>query len=297
MRDVRVAPGLFDYEPRTLEVHGNAVSCVDSGSGPPVVLVHGNPTWSFAFRDIIAGLVDEHRVIAPDHVGMGRSARPDPGAYPYTLSRRIADLDSIIDQLVPTGPVDLVLHDWGGPIGCGWATTHPDRVGRILLLNTAAFPPPLGMGLPWALRLARSPAGGVLVRRFGTFNLAALAVGARRRLPKPVVEGYLAPYRTARDRRAIYEFVLDIPVRESDPAWAPLAAMASRLHVLRDHAVTICWGMKDPVFTAPVLDEWRRRLPSAQVVRFPSAGHFVFEDAPTPVVKIARDLFAPADAP
>src|SRR5690606_27871966 len=102
--------------------------------------------------------------------------------------------------------VDLVLHDWGGPIGLGWATRHPERVRSALLLNTAAFPLPDSMDLPWMLRTARSRAGRVLVRRLGAFNLGAVLLGPRRLLSPTVMRGYLDPYRGVADRVAVDQF-------------------------------------------------------------------------------------------
>ena len=293
---MRVEARGFPYRRRTLDVGGHEMAYVDEGWGPPVVMVHGNPTWSFTFRNLIAALARDHRVIAPDHIGMGRSARPQPGSYDYTLEQRIRDLTSVIDALVPSGPVDLVVHDWGGAIGCGWATRFPERLGRLLVLNTAAFPLPDGERLPLALRLARSDVGALLIRYLGTFNLGTVALGAKGALSWPAIRGYLAPYRSPADREAVLAFVRDIPVSESDPAWEPLTCMAERLPLLHRHQVTVCWGLKDPVFTPRLLDEWRQRLPGAQIVTFPHAGHLVHEDAGAVIVDIARGLFSQEDA-
>lgn len=287
-----VDPRLFPYARRTLDVGGQEMAYVDEGSGPPVVMVHGNPTWGFTYRAFIRALVDDHRVIVPDHIGMGRSGRPDPAAYPFTLRRRIADLTELLDRIVPAGPVDLVVHDWGGVIGLGWATTHPERVNRVLAMNTVAFPLPHDERLPAVLRFARTPPGRFLSRQVAAFNLGALPVGARRMLPWPVLRGYLAPYARPSDREAVVRFVDDIPLGEDDPAWWPLAETSAGLDVLRDRQVVICWGMRDPVFSARLLDQWRQRLPGAQIVRFPDAGHLVHEDAPAATVRIARALFA-----
>ena len=274
--------------------HVHELAYVDTGAGPPVVMVHGNPTWGFLFRRLVAGLADRHRVLVPDHIGMGRSARPAPGTYDHTLRSRIADLGAFIDAVVPSGRVDLVVHDWGGAIGLGWATRHPERVGRVLAANTVAFPLPPRRRLPWQLRLARSGPGAVLVRRAGLFNLAALAVGARTRLDRQAVRGYLAPYRTTADRDAVLAFVRDIPVAPGDRAWRPLVDTAARLDALHDSELVICWGLRDPVFTPDLLDEWCRRVPGVRIVRFPDAGHLVLDDAADAILAIARELFEPA---
>lgn len=283
----------FPYARRTLEVGGQEMAYVDEGSGPPVVMVHGNPTWGFAFRSFIEALRHDHRVVVPDHIGMGRSARPDPGAYPFTLRRRIADLTELLDKVVPEGRVDLIVHDWGGAIGLAWATAHPDRVGRVLVMNTAAFPLPPGERLPDLLRVARTPPGRLASRWLAAFNVGVLLVGPRRRLPWAVIGGYLTPYRRPADREAVVRFVDDIPLSEDDPSWWPLVGTGAALDTLADREIVVCWGMRDPAFTPRLLEEWRRRLPGAQIVRFPNAGHLVFEDAPGPLTRIAEELFAP----
>lgn len=281
------APG-WDHPVAHLEVGGQRIAYVDVGEGPPVVAVHGNPTWGFAFRTLVAGLIDRHRLVVPDHVGMGRSSRPDRDAYPHVLARRIADLEELVDRVVGDGPVSMVVHDWGGPIGLGWAVRHPERVGRILVLNTAAFPLPHGTPLPRLLRVARSALGAAAIVAANSFVVGTVALGAHRRLPTDVARGYLAPYDSPARRTAIRAFVEDIPLAPGDASWDALCDVSDRLEVLDDGRVAICWGMRDPVFTAAILREWRRRLPSARVVELAHAGHLVLEDAAPEVLDVAR---------
>lgn len=295
MTDRPVPAGRFPYAPHTLDLgDGIALRYVDEGAGPNVLCVHGNPTWSYLWRDVIADLRRDHRVVAPDHVGMGRSSVPLPHRYPYTLDRRVADLDRLVGHLDLDGPVTLVLHDWGGAIGMSWAVDHPDRVAGIVLCNTAAFPLPDGHALPWQLGLARGGVGDLLVCGLNAFVRGTLAVGARSRLPADVRAGYLAPYRRSEDRLAVREFVRDIPVGPGDPAWDRLQRTADRLDRLRDVAALLLWGDRDPVFDDGILDEWRRRLPAAEVRRFPDAGHLVVDDARDHVVPAIRRFLAGA---
>lgn len=293
MTGLPVPAGRFPYPAHTLELgDGIALRYVDEGAGPPVVAVHGNPTWSYLWRDVVADLRRDHRVVAPDHVGMGRSSVPLPHRYPYTLERRAEDLGRLIDALALDEPVTLLLHDWGGPIGMSWAVDHPERVARLVLLNTAAFPLPEGHGLPYPLRLARSGVGDLLVCGLNAFVLGTLAVGARSRLPADVRAAYLAPYRRSEDRLAVREFVRDIPVRPGDASWERLARTRDGLGALRDVPALICWGDRDPVFDEAILDEWRDRLPHAEVRRHPDAGHLLLEDAGDRVVPEIRRFLA-----
>lgn len=286
----------WPYETRSLEVGGHRMAYVDEGSGPPVVLVHGNPTWGFYFRSLIATLpLVGRRAIAPDHIGMGRSDKPSPKHYPYTLRRRVADLGAFLDATVPDGPVSLVVHDWGGAIALAWAVEHPERVDRLVLLNTGAFPLPAAKMMPWTLTTARLPVLGELaVTRLNAFSLGALVLGSGRHwLPAEARRGLLAPYDSPAHRVAVARFVQDIPLRPTDPAYPVLARTEERLHLLADTPALVCWGMKDPVFDGTVLDHLLTFLPQAEVHRYADAGHYVLEDVPDRIVPLATRFLAP----
>ncbi len=286
----------WPYPGRSIDVGGHTMAYVDEGTGPPVLLVHGNPTWSFYYRSLLAALPPLGlRAIAPDHIGMGRSDKPSADAYPHTLSRRVQDLGEFIDGLGLTGPISLVVHDWGGAIALAWAVDNADRVDKLVLLNTGAFPLPPDKVLPWTLRAARLPViGDVAVRRLNAFSLGALVLGSGRRwLPAEARDGLLAPYDSPAHRVAVSQFVRDIPLGPSDRAYAVLARTEQRLHLLQDIPTLICWGMRDPVFDGVVLDHLVSLLPKADVHRFADAGHYVLEDAADRIVPLVTRLLAP----
>lgn len=285
-------PALYPFEGRRLDVGGAALHYLDEGAGPPVLMVHGNPTWSFYYRDLVRALAPGHRCIVPDHIGCGLSDKPDDDAYDYTLGRRIDDLDALITHLDP-GPLTLVVHDWGGAIGFGWAARHPELVERLVILNTAAFHNPRGVKIPPSLRLARdTKLGALLVQGLNAFAAGATRLAVKRRMPSAVRRSYVAPYDSWDHRIATLRFVQDIPLSEADPAWAPLTAASDGLARFVDTPALICWGERDFVFDAPFLDEWRRRLPHAEVHRFPEAGHYVLEDAGEAITPLIEDFFA-----
>ena len=287
----------WPYATREARVGGHTMAYVDEGSGPPVVLVHGNPTWSFYYRRLLEALPPLGlRAIAPDHIGMGRSEKPSASAYPHTLARRVADFGDFVDGLGLDGPLSLVVHDWGGAIALAWAVEHVDRVDKLMILNTGAFPLPPGKRMPWSLRAARLPAvGDLLVRRLNAFSLGALVLGSGRHwVGTEARAGLLAPYDSPEHRVSVAEFVRDIPLSAADPAYAVLAHTESRLHLLSDVPTTVCWGMKDPVFDGTVLDHLLRFLPKAEVHRYADAGHYVLEDVPERIVPLATRLLAPA---
>lgn len=280
--------GEYPFAPHVLDVGGARYHYVDEGAGDPVVMVHGNPTWSFYYRRLVTGLRDRYRVIAPDHVGCGRSDKP--AAYEYRLARHVANLETLIGHL-GLDRITLVVHDWGGPIGMGYATRHPERVRRLVVLNTAAFWMP---GVPLRLRFARLPVvGDIAIRRLNLFLRFALRIAARPdRLTPGVRAGYLAPYRTYADRIAHLRFVEDIPVDAGHPSYPVLRAIEAGLPALRDRPMLVVWGARDPIFTDRVLAEWRTRFPAADVRRLADAGHWVLEDAHERIVPWVRDFLA-----
>ena len=275
------------------------MSYEDEGTGRPVVMVHGNPTWSFYWRTLTEALPKAgFRAIAPDHIGMGNSARPSRTEYDHTLASRVADFGAFVDEVAPTGSIDLVVHDWGGPIALTWAVEHPDRVERIVLLNTGAFPLPSDKPIPLPLRAARWPViGDFAVTRLNAFSLGALVMGSGRRiLPREARQGLLAPYRSKASRVAVHAFVKDIPATPSDPSYAVLRHTEDSLAKLADKPMLICWGMKDFVFDEGILAKLETAFPEAEVHRYADAGHYVLEDVPERIVpEVVR--FLRADRP
>ena len=270
---------LYPFESRYFERSAGRMHYVDEGEGTPVIMVHGNPTWSFYYRNVILKLRENYRCIAVDHLGCGKSAKPSVDAYDYHLDSRIRDLEALLENVVPEGKVDLVVHDWGGAIGFGWATKYADRIRRLVVLNTAAFPNPKQMRLPFTLWLIRNtPLGKLLVQGANAFAAGATKMAVMKPMPAAVKAGYVAPYDTWSNRVATYRFVKDIPLTEKDPGYNTLNVMAEGLSQFKDTPTLICWGAKDFVFDDDFLAAWRRHLPDADVRYYPEAGHYILED-------------------
>ena len=281
------------FKSHFLERDGLRLHYVDEGAGEPVVMVHGNPTWSFYYRRWVDALKNRYRVIVPDHIGCGLSDKPGDDRYPYRLERRAADLEALLDSLGIDSDITLVAHDWGGMIAMHYAVSHPERVRRIILMNTAAFHLPASKSMPLSLRLARGPIGALLVRGMNLFSRGALAFGLKRyRLSPEERAGYLRPYDSWKNRIAVHRFVQDIPLKQSDPSYAAVSYVQDGLDRLRDIPVILFWGMKDFVFDHEFLAEWERRLPHARVVRFEDAGHLVLEDAFEEIRKTSDEFLA-----
>src|SRR4051794_10566676 len=223
---VREHPG------RDLDRGGLRYHYLDEGQGEPVVMVHGNPTWSFYYRRLVEGLRASYRTIVPDHIGCGLSDKPDDSRYDYTLESRIADLEVLLDHLgLVDGGLTLVVHDWGGAIGLGYATRHPERVARLVILNTAAFHLPKTKAFPWAIWACRdTPRGAFLVRGLNAFCRGTARLGCTRRpLPRDLRDAYCAPYDSWKHRIAVHRFVQDIPLRPGDRAYDTLTQIQTGL--------------------------------------------------------------------
>jgi len=246
---------------------------------PPVLMLHGNPTWSFYYRNLVLALRGGYRCIVPDHIGCGLSDKPNDSRYDYRLRSRIEDLETLLDRLGLEQPLTLVVHDWGGMIGFAWAVRNPERIARTVILNTAAFPLPEDKRMPAALGLVRNTAlGAFLVRRFNAFSAIAARVAFKRPVPKDVREAYTLPYDSPANRIATLRFVQDIPLAEGDPGFDILLETAEHLHCLRGKSCLIAWGERDFVFDAPFLNKWQTYFPQATVHRLPECGHYVLED-------------------
>ncbi len=270
---------------RWLGIHGHQMHVIDTGprKGPSgtLVMVHGNPTWSFYYRRLVTHFSNCYRCIVPDHIGMGLSSKPDDQAYSYTLKQRIADLEDLLEQLCPAGPLTLILHDWGGMIGMGYAARHRSRIAGLVLMNTAAFRLPEGKPLPWSLGLCRTPVlGAVAVRTLNLFCLGATRQCVKTaRLSAADQANLLAPYDSWANRIGVHRFVEDIPLRPGDTSYDCVTNIEQSLPQFLDCPVRIFWGGQDFVFDDDFLAKWRSVWPQAVVTRFPEAGHYVLEDA------------------
>jgi pimeloyl-ACP methyl ester carboxylesterase len=272
----------YPFQPHAF-VHpdGLTQSYLDEGprDGEVVLMLHGNPSWSYYWRKLVLGLRDKYRCVVPDHIGMGLSDKPSDEDYAYTLQSRIDDLERLLDGLGITGPVTLAVHDWGGMIGFGWALKHSARVRRLVVLNTGAFPLPAAKPMPWQLKLGRdSWLGTLLIRGFNAFAAGAARDGVVTTMPAAVRRAYEAPYDTWANRISTLRFVQDIPLAPGDRAWALVEASGKKLPDYADRPAFLGWGLRDFVFDKHFLEGFRAALPRAEEHVFEDAGHYVLED-------------------
>ncbi|MGM9999221.1 MAG: alpha/beta fold hydrolase [Candidatus Bruticola sp.] len=253
----------------------------------PIVCVHGNPTWSYYYRELVKAFRPHHRVIVPDHIGMGLSDKPQH--YNYCLSSHIDNFELLMDKL-NLEPFTMVVHDWGGAIGLGYAVRHPEKVKRILFLNTAAYRSPF---MPSVIKLARVPVlGSLLVRGLNAFVIGALLISTKRPISSYTASGYIAPYNSWSNRIGVLRFVQDIPMDQSHPSYQTLKEIELNLPKLASIPKTFVWGGLDRVFNDNFLRRWQTIYPDAEFHRLNDAGHYVMEDASEVVFEHLRNLLA-----
>lgn len=277
----------YPFVSHWFEVDGHVQHYIDEGQGTVLLMVHGNPTWSFAWRRLVKDLGRDHRVIAIDHLGCGFSEKPQDRNV-YTLNQHIQRLASLV-KLLDLQQITLFGHDWGGAIGMGCAGRLADRFQRFVLMNTGAFH---SQAIPFRISLCRIPVLGKLGDQgLNLFARAALKMAVEKPLNAAARAGFIAPYDSWKNRVAVHEFVQDIPLDPSHRSYTTLTEVEQSLAKFQNHPMQLIWGMKDWCFTpGQFLSEFRRRFPNAQSLELPNAGHYVFEDAADAVLKQARQF-------
>lgn len=290
----------YEFESHYQMVAGHRMHYVDEGQGPTVLMLHGNPTWSYLYRHIILGLMDSYRCVAPDHLGFGLSDKPK--GIDLSMRSHIARLDEFVTAL-DLRDITLMVQDWGGIIGLGWAVKHKDRVRRLVIMNTTGFvpdpkkvramrPAPWGLALLWMFKIPGL--GELFVQGINGFAryLIPFANHQTSRLTTDVMAGYLDVYPTWSSRRAHLASVRQVPMTSRSPTWKLLQEIDRELTGWLVPTQLI-WGMRDPVFVPWFLREFERRLPNhAPSLQIPNAGHFLQDDAPEPIIERTREFLA-----
>ncbi len=283
---------LYPFTSRYYKNNGLQYHYLDEGYGEPVVMLHGNPTWSFFYRNMVNALSGEYRTIVPDHIGCGLSEKPGLDRYDYRLKSRVNDLDRLLIHLDIQEGITLMVHDWGGMIGMVYALRHPERIRRLIITNTAGFFPPKQKGLPFRLWLIRymTPFAVPAVLCGNLFAAAAVHMAPCTKLPPDVRTGLTAPYNCPGNRIATLKFVQDIPLCREDPSYGLVRYADENLTNLRRIPMLILWGRRDFVFDTDYYHEWRRRFPRAEAHFFEDAGHYLLEDKPNEIASYVKDF-------
>lgn len=264
------------------------LSVVDDGprDAPTILFLHGNPTWSFLWRRLLGpAKVAGFRVVAPDFAGFGASDKPVDPAY-YTLRRHVENLDRVTRELDLRG-VTLVMHDWGGPIGMGWAVRNPDRLRRIVVANTTAFPPRSKRPLTFWHKLFASAPGYALGVAFNLVERSAMRLGVEKPLDRPTLEAYRWPMRERGGRVAAGRFVQLVPDSPDHETARELARIWVEIGPVAGKPLLVLWADKDPTMRSKFAARWTQMGLNVVAVKHvsPEGGHFWQEDDPEPFLR------------
>ncbi len=273
--------GLYPFDGRFVELEGCRVHYVDEGEGPPLLLLHGNPTWSFLYRDTINGLSDRFRCIAPDYPGFGLSTAPT--SYGFTPAEHARVVEHFLLSL-DLSDVTMMVHDWGGPIGLGIAGRHPERFRALVIGNTWAWPVNGDPHFERFSGLMGGPVGRFLIHNFNVFVNLLIPAGTRRRRPsRRIMAAYRGPFSERSSRGPTHVFPREI-VGSRDY----LAGVESGLVNVRDLPALIVWGDRDIAFRGAERERFERLFPNHRAVVLRGAGHYVQEDASEEIVAEIR---------
>lgn len=276
--------GTFPFPPHYVTVQGVRLHYVDEGRGEPVVMVHGNPTWSYVYRHFIGPIAGAgFRAVAPDLMGFGRSDKPIHG--PYTLERHIANFAGTVLAL-DLRDITLVVQDWGSPIALSFASEHPDRVKRLVIMNARPRPFEEGRQLPPLFELFRQPiTGEVLVQGLNAFVEGMIPNGIfkKERVTPTLMAAYRAPFPDFNSRAGVLAFARGHPIGPCHPDYAREKRTSEWVSGFRGPALLIC-PLRDHGYGRWALDIWKEMLPHARVHTLEDAAHYLQEDAHEQIV-------------
>ncbi|MBL7664014.1 MAG: alpha/beta fold hydrolase [Bacteriovoracaceae bacterium] len=272
---------LYPFKSNFLKIGDQRYHYLDEGQGEVILMLHGNPTWSFYYRNLVRTLKKDYRIIVPDHMGCGLSDKPQE--YAYTLDTHISNLLVLIHKLQLT-QVNLMVHDWGGAIGFGLATKRPELIKKIMIMNTAAF---LSPHIPRRIAFCRTKIGAFLVQAMNAFAWPATFMTTTKPMTSLVKEGYLLPYDSFANRIAVRRFVEDIPMTPKDQSYETILDIESKLPLL-DMPKLILWGGADFCFNDKFYKKWLEIYPEAEAHYFKDVGHYVLEDALTECLPLIK---------
>lgn len=267
----------YPFKAHFHEIKNEKLHYIDEGSGEAIVMLHGNPTWSFFYRNLAKYFSRSHRVIVPDHIGCGLSDKPQD--YDYTLENHIENTVSLIKNL-GLKDITLIVHDWGGAIGMGLATRHPELIKKMVIMNTAAF---RSLEIPMRINILRNPVGEWFIRTFNGFAGPATTMAVTKKLSPVVKQGFILPYDNFESRIATAKFVRDIPMNTAHPTYKTLSNIEEKLKNLKVPTLLL-WGEKDFCFTMNFQKRWLDFFPDSTVVTYPDAGHYLVEDKTSEVI-------------
>jgi len=276
--------GTFPFKPSFESINGFNMHYVDEGKGEPIVCLHGEPTWSYLYRNFIIELSEENRVIAPDQMGFGKSDVPQDKEY--RMDEHIDNLTKLLLKL-DLKNITLVIQDWGGPIGLGFAVNNPERIKRLVIMNTS-----IGVmkadKKPWYATVEEKG----MYEQF-IMNIEGLIKGGiyrKENVTDSMIKAYTTPFPSEEYYIGAFTWPKDIPVGDSHPSASIMMHVRENLDKLSEKEKILIWGMKDPIFPKRTIDWWHRIYPDIETHRIENASHFLQEDAPEEIIEIIMDF-------
>ncbi|TFG00619.1 MAG: alpha/beta fold hydrolase [Promethearchaeota archaeon] len=276
--------GTFPFKPHFKKINGFKMHYVDEGKGAPIICLHGMPTWSYLYRNFIRDLSNANRVIAPDHMGFGKS--DIPLNKEYRMHEHIDNLKEFLLKL-DLWDITLVLQDWGGPIGLGFAVDFPNRIKRLIIMNTS-------VGIlrddkkPWYAKLEEKG----IYRQF-IMNIEAIIKAGmyhKNRVTETMIEAYTAPFPKRNYYIGALAWPKDIPVGKKHPSAKGMIDIRKNLKKLSNKKKILIWGLKDSIFPERVINSWHKIYPNIPTFKIKDASHFLQEDAPEKIISIIKEF-------
>lgn len=276
--------GTFPYEPHFIEINGFNMHYVDEGEGECIVCIHGMPTWSYLYRNFIKNLSKDYRVIAPDHMGFGKS--DVPLNKQYVMEQHIDNLTTLLLNL-GLKKISLIVQDWGGPIGLGFAVNFPDKISNLIIMNTS-------VGVmkedkePWYAPLEKRGKYHEFIKNIS--NIMKMGISNKKKITSQLIEAYSAPFPKDEYYIGALAFPKDIPVGQNHPSANIMQEVRQKLPVLSHKKKILIWGLRDPIFPEWMIDWWKKIFPEIEVHKIENASHFLQEDSPDEIISIIRDF-------
>jgi haloalkane dehalogenase len=257
---------------------------IDEGEGSPIVMLHGNPTWSFLYRHLVSGLSNSYRCIAVDYIGFGLSDKPPN--WSYLPKDHAKNVEIFIEKLGLTD-ITLVVQDWGGPIGISYAISHPDNVKQLIIMNTWAWSVKHDLHFKWFSRFLGGMLGKLLITRFGFFERTIMKTFNKKRskFTKSIQQHYLRPFSNSKERKGVWVFPREI-VGSSD--W--LEGIWSQREKIKDKHALLIWGMRDVAYREKELKSWEDLFSHSETVMLEGVGHYIPEETGPELIPTILDF-------
>lgn len=274
----------FPFKPNFKDINGFDMHYIDEGEGEPIVCLHGMPTWSYLYRKFISALSDEYRIIVPDQMGFGKSDVPHD--KPYLLEQHVNNTTQLLVDL-DLKDITLVVQDWGGPIGFGFAVDHPDMVKALVIMNTSIGVMKEG-SKPWYHIMEKRGMYEQFIKDIS--GIIKMGIFNKEKITPLMLKAYEMPFMNDESLIGALAWPKDIPIGNSHPSAAAMLHIRQNMQKLSDKRKILIWGMNDPIFQPRMIDWWNKIYPGIETHRIENASHFLQEDAPDQIINIMKSF-------